>query len=190
MKLTKKATSVIEAMIVLLIVVVWVVWLYDIYITSQKFSDSTKHRIEAIEIAREWVEAMKNIRDTNWLLFWANINNCWNVLNYNPLCISGGWTSINWTYIIDKTADNRWDLTSKTSVAYWASYKNTFWIYKDSDWFYTHSPSVAKVIFTREITIFYVWTTMNIKSIVKWMDSSSTNPHTVDIDLELTNWRK
>jgi len=87
MKKTKKATSILEAMIVLLIIIVWVTWLYDIFNASQKLSNTTKNRIEAIEIAREWIEAMKNIRDTNWLMFGWDKTNCYNTLNYDSGCV-------------------------------------------------------------------------------------------------------
>ena len=196
MKLTKKATSIIEAMIVLMIILVWVIWLYDIFISSQKFSDSTKHRIEAIEIAREWVEAIKNIRDTNWLLFWADSDNCWNVLNYQTTCIgtTGALTDIwDWNYTIVKAINNRWELNVKNNAGvYWdTSYMNDFLIYKDANWFYTHDIiGSTKTVFTRKITISYNWGTMQINSLVNWVDSSTSSAYKVDIDLELTNWKK
>jgi len=53
MKKIKKATSVIEAMIIMLIVVNGVVGMYSLYNRSQKLSIATKNRIEAIQMARE-----------------------------------------------------------------------------------------------------------------------------------------
>ena len=55
--------------------------------SSQKLAGSTGNKIEAIQIARDGLEAMMNIRDTNWLLFSADRKNCWNVRNYNVNCI-------------------------------------------------------------------------------------------------------
>jgi hypothetical protein len=62
--------------------------MYDIFSSSQKLSESTSHRIEAIQIAREGIEAVMNIRDTNALLFQADLENCWNVSGYNGNCIA------------------------------------------------------------------------------------------------------
>ena len=87
MKKSIKATSILEAMIVLLIIVTWIIGLYNIFNESLKLSETTKNRIEAIEIAREWIEAMKNIRDTNWLMFGWDTKNCFNTFNYNPQCV-------------------------------------------------------------------------------------------------------
>jgi len=82
MFLTKKATSIVEVMVIMLILVTWIVWMYKVYSESENLSTSTKNKITAIQIAREWIEAMKNIRDTNWILFSTNTENCWNTLNY------------------------------------------------------------------------------------------------------------
>ena len=139
MKLTKKATSIVEAMIVMLVVVTWVVWMYNIYDKSTKLSNSTKHRIEAIEIAREWIEAMKNIRNTNWLLYPADNKNCWNSLNYNSSCVWNTWATTDissWSYIIYSDNFNRWILAKKTTLWTYSSpsYRNAFSVNKDSNW--------------------------------------------------------
>ncbi len=87
MKYEKTATSIVEAMIVLLIVVTGTVGIFQILNASQHLADSTQRRIEAIQIARDGIEAMTNIRDTNWQLFAADRRNCWNSENYNQNCI-------------------------------------------------------------------------------------------------------
>jgi hypothetical protein len=61
--------------------------MYDVFSSSQKLSSATKYRIEAISIAREGIEAVTNIRDTNAILFASDLDNCWNVLNYDNRCI-------------------------------------------------------------------------------------------------------
>ena len=114
-------TSVVEAVIVTLIVTTWLLWMYKVFHNSMNFSNSIENRIVAIQIAREWIEAMTNIRDTNWLLFSADYENCWNVLNYNINCV---WNSSNALeigighYIIYPDADNRRTLERPTSSVY------------------------------------------------------------------------
>lgn len=197
MKLNKKATSIIEAMIVMLVIITWVIWMYSIYDSSTKLSASTKNRIEAIEIAREWIEAMKNIRDTNWLLFKADPDNCWNTLNYNPNCVWDD-TSTNdiiaWSYIIYQDIDNRWKLNSQSWWTFWSwSYISDFRVKKDINWLYTQTWWIDFTpIFTREIKVNYPsWDSnnqkMEISSIVQWKDSSSNAPHKVELNHTLTN---
>lgn len=200
MKTSKKATSIIEAMVVMLIIITWVVWMYNIYFSSQRLSDTTKNRVQAIEIAREGLEAMKNIRDTNWLLFWADKDNCWNVLNYNPDCVWADWNDITaWSYTISPDSNNRWGLESKSNRAnIWdysdSDYRKNFQVYKDNNWFYTQeSWETVSPLFTREIKIRYPsWDSnsdkMKVTSLVSWADSSSSNVHKVEFDLDLSNW--
>ena len=182
MKKTKKATSIVEAMIVMLIIVVWVTGLYNIFINSQKLSNTTKNRIEAIEIAREGIEAMRNIRDTNWLMFgWDKIN-CWNTFNYDSQCVWNIW----WDRISEKSykiyqdTDFKWELKEITS---------DFKVYKN-DWFYTQTWTTNPTKFTREIKIENLTSTwMIVKSIVKWVDNSKKWAHKVELENLLTNWK-
>ena len=69
MKKSKMATTIAEAMVVTLIIVMWLTWVYSIYSASTKVTNNVETKIKAIQIAREWIEAMTNIRDTNWLIF-------------------------------------------------------------------------------------------------------------------------
>jgi len=197
MKKTRKATSIIEAMVTLLIITVWIVWVFTIYSNSRKLSDTTKYRIEAIEIAREGIEAMKNIRDTNYLALGSDTVNCWNTFNYNWTCVWDNTTTkdiSSWSYIIyQDTISNRWLLSGATTWIYSDSaYRNNFIVKKDTNWFYTQSWWTVdlKPIFTREIQISYLSNDsnqpqMNVKSLVQWSDSSGT--HKVDLDLSLYN---
>ena len=38
----------------------------------------TKEKVIALNLAREGIEAVRNIRDTNWLKYGANMRECWN----------------------------------------------------------------------------------------------------------------
>lgn len=198
MNLNKKATSIIESMIVMLVIITWVIWMYSIFDSSTKLSNTTKNRIEAIEIAREAIEAMKNIRDTNWLLFKADPDNCWNTLNYNPNCVWDTTTTndiIAQSYIIYQDTDNRWKLSEETTWTFGSwTYIDDFRVKKDSNWLYTQTWwDDFLPVYTREVQISYPdWDSnspkMNISSIVYWKDSSSSNPHKIQLDLVLTNW--
>jgi hypothetical protein len=210
MKKSKIWTSIVESLVVMMILSLWIIWAYKVYFSSSKLAMTTENRISAIQIAKEWIEAFSNIRNTNWLLFAADYKNCWNTLNYNNTCIAntGTWTDIanNWHYIIYKNNDNRWLLWT------WAitnsdysnpSYRNEYRLYKTSSWFYTQSWWLWNTffpIFTRELIVNYINTSwaiidsndekMEITSLVQWSDASSfswTIIHRVELKTILTN---
>jgi hypothetical protein len=210
MRSTKSWTTIIEAMIAMFIVIVWIIWVFTIYTKSQKLATSTENRIKAISIAREWIEAMQNIRDTNWILFWADPQNCWNVQDYNIWCL---WDNLGnnkitpWDYKIYKDIDNRWKLISgnvASSLDYssWA-YRTDYEVKLDPNWLYTQSWWTWLIpIFTRKINISYPEDTnsdlafnrldekMLVKSIVSWADNSKIWFYTVNLENLLTNWKK
>ena len=210
MNKNKKATSIIEAIVMILILLIWILGLFNIYTKSYNLSTSTKNKIEAIEIAREWIEAMENIRNTNWILLWADSKNCWNVSNYNNDCVWDNWSThdiTNWMYKIYTDANWRWTLTKSswlTSKNYSDSnYRNFFRVNVDTNWLYTQSWwTTFAPLYTREINISYPedtnwdWTNnsndekMQINSIVMWVDSHWSSAHIVDLESMLTNWKK
>lgn len=206
MKKETKATSIIEAMVVMLIVVTSTVGIYQVYINSQKLQISTGNRITAIQIAREWIEIMHNIRDTNAMLFSADLSNCWNVLNYDGSCIwSIATTTDIWnnaSYTAYKDTDNKWKLVSKSNA--WgytnSTYRNNFRVKKDTLWFFSQSGVTDFMpVYTRELLINYINTTwalvdsndekMNVSSIVRWSDSSKTWFYEIKLDTILSNWK-
>ncbi len=205
MKSTKSWTTIIEAMIAMFIIIVWIIWVYTIYTKSQNLATSTENRIRAISIAREWIEAMQNIRDTNWILFWADPDNCWNVQDYNINCLWNSSYKIKpWDYKIYKDTDNRWKIFSWSTV--WSdygsgTYRSDYEVKLDANWLYTQSWWTSfKPTFTRRIEISYIdtdwWSAdekdekMLVKSYVSWADNSKTWFYTVTLENLLTNWKK
>ncbi len=211
MKYNSLGTSIIEAMVVMLVVVIGIVWMYGILSSSQKLSDMTHSRIEAIQIAREGIEAIMNIRDTNALLFQADLANCWNVLNYDTSCLSDTSTAYDiphwWDFVVyqDPTT-SRWTLSQKTWYGadnyFNINYKNAFQVKKNGD-FYTQTWwTIFLPLFTRDIKITYLDNVTNavagnsntdkmkVQSVVRWTDTSSKKPYEIILETVLTNWRK
>lgn len=199
MKFSQKGTTIVEAIIVMMIISVWVIGMYDIFSRSQKLSDSSVYRLQAISMAKEGIEAITNIRDTNWLLFPANTDYCWNTVDYSSSCITTDSDIPSGSYVIFKWANDRWSLSG--SNIHWdyssVAYRNAYKVHLDSNGFYTQSWGVAiKPLFTRELQISYppdAWTPlekMNIKSIVRWKDNSGSAPHEIILESLLTNWKK
>jgi len=207
MQINKKATSIIEAMVVLLIVVSWVTGMYSIFTKSIKLSDSTENKLHAIEIAKQWIEGFTNIRDTNWLRFSSDIDNCWNTMNYDARCIWWSGTDIpdNWHFIIYKNTSNNWEIEEKTVPNYNynnSNYRTEYRVWLDNKWIYTQNGTLTnlnniinelKPIFTREIRTKYSDTNdpkLEVTSLVQWVDSSSNEIQKVELNKTLTNWKK
>ncbi len=211
MKITKKAVSLIEAVVVILIISLWLVWVYSLYINSIRFLDWVESKIQAIQIAREWIEAVENIRDTNWLTFSSDKGNCWKVLNYSWSCI-WWWVSekmwINksnktWSYRIYRGKDNRRYLEPANSTIMSKTYKDKdyqkfymIWItnsgfYEQNQdlwaWLtYSKEEKVNRKIFTRKIEI-KTW--VNLKKI-NWASlETEVNSSSGIIVKSIVEWR-
>jgi hypothetical protein len=176
---------------------------YNILNGGQKLSTTSENRIKAINIAREWVEAVENIRDTNWIKFSSDYNNCWHVKDYNVWCVgTGNGTFPAGSYILTQSG-TLWTLSGTIiPLSYDVGYRSQFPIFLDVDGL-TRSygnninctplkTSDCKTIFTREIIISYPSLDhMKVNSIVKWMDGSKTSgEHIINLETILTNWKK
>jgi len=208
MKKSKTATTIAEAIIVILVIVLWLTWVYKIYFESLDLTYSVENKIQAIQIAREWIEAVTNIRDTNWALYSSDTKNCWKTLNYDLLCIwNSSFTnniSNNWNYKVLRDWNNRWILT-EDNLLLWDSYSSApyrafYRIYLDWNNLYTHNAgSNLNQFYTRQIKTANVnakeWdnTTSNdwleIKSIVQRTDGTNTNVHKIELSTILTNYK-
>jgi len=206
MKKSKKATSIAEAIVILLIITSWVTWMYRIFYKSTQISVSTQNKITAIEIAKQWIEWFTNIRNTNWLQFPSDYKNCWNVLNYDTNCIwkaDGTYDIDEWSYIIYRWNNNLWYLENKNTWTFWNwTYINDYAV-SLKNWVYSQSWATENLtpVFTREIQISYLkddWVTdwnsddnkVKVISLVQWKDNASTSPHKVKLEQILSNWKK
>jgi len=207
MKKSQKATSIIEAIVVLLVITTWVTWMYTIFNRSLLLSTSTNNKIQAIQIAKQWIEAFTNIRDSNWIRFSSDNRDCWNTLNYNSNCLWQNNTTYDiptWSYIIYRSSNNSWLLDSKTSGTYWAWTYTADYRVGLNNWIYTQTWTLNNLfpVYTREIQISYLqvdWITawvdsdepkLKVKSLVQWVDSSSNTPHKIIFEEILSNWKK
>lgn len=211
MKKNKIAASLIEALVVIVILAMWIVATYSFFARSIAFLDWLNMRIEAIEIAREGIEAVENIRNTNWLLFPVNYENCWNVLGYKSECILDNSNSIEkipWadknnpkTYILENN-NWRWNLTltwiSAQNLIYTNSdFRDKFAVWLDNLGKYcqpvdtTNCIKIQKWNYTRKIQAYKDWNDkMIVKSTVEWIDSSTSWSRKVEIYNLLTNYKE
>jgi hypothetical protein len=197
---SKNATSIVEVMVIMLIILVWTVWMYTIFGKWQNLSNTTENRIQAIQIAREWLEAMINIRDTNYLLYSANYENCWNTLNYTWSCVTATTNDTSTdilaqSYKIYQDTDSRWKLLRATTWNYSnTTYRTDFKVMTDSNWLYSQSWwTDTKPLFTREIMVSYPVDSnsqeMDITSLVQWSDSSKQWVLKVELSTKIFNFK-
>lgn len=200
MKISKKWSALVEATMTILIITTGIIWVFTIYNNSVKLSATTENRILATQVAREWIEALMNIRDTNWLNFAADLEKCWNTMNYNTNCVwainddtdiqTGTW------YMVYRDANDRWLLDQITGASDWGQdYIDDFRVWYDDNWFFTQTWATINYfapIMTREIIISYPDDPdkMKVESIVKWVDSAKVGYHEIKFETTLTNWKK
>lgn len=95
---------------------------------------SSKDRIIAVNLAREGLEAVRNIRDTNWLKFSGNRRECWNhlpgTLPPPPLTETCDGSALiePGTYLVYKDENQRWRLLllgDREAWLYWMDIDST-----------------------------------------------------------------
>lgn len=197
--------SIIEVIVVVTIITLWLTWVYKVLNGWQKLALTTENKIKAINIAREWIEQVQNIRDSNWLKFSSDYVNCWNVKDYNSECV-WSWSVIRiatWSYTIIQS----WSLFYLSGIispaASFSWEIKQFPVFFDSNWLITQSWSITsswctsykwtscRSIFSRKINIEYTDADkMKVNSIVRWIDSASSEPHEINLPTILTNWKR
>ena len=78
-----KGETIAETIIAVTILAIGITITSTLMSTSIQNMNNSKNRIIAINIAREGLEAIRNIRDTNWLRFSGKRRICWNHLPQN-----------------------------------------------------------------------------------------------------------
>lgn len=77
MKVKTKGETIVEILIAMTILVLIITSTYVILLRAMKTNTSIKNRVRALNIAREGIEGVRNIRDTNWLRYSGNRRNNW-----------------------------------------------------------------------------------------------------------------
>ncbi|MDD3120316.1 MAG: type II secretion system protein [Candidatus Gracilibacteria bacterium] len=208
MKKNNKGMSIIEIVCVLVILTSGIIGTYGIINAGNKLEVGTENKIKAINIAREGIEAVQNIRDTNWIKLSSDYTNCWNTKDYDATCIgnssfgnfySGSYTLINdgFKWYLSGTLANGENYSSGT-------YRNKFTVYIDGNGLTYQTGTLiplpplcdsflstnCRTLFTRQINITPVTGTsqkIKVESIVQWSDIGKTEPYTVKLETILTN---
>ena len=101
-KINKKAMSIIEVMIAIFIFTLWLASVFMIISSAGNINNYNKDFIIASNLAREQVELIRNIRDTNYKKFqkWNMLRpESWNYTNVFSGSTSGFYKIENWNWV-------------------------------------------------------------------------------------------
>lgn len=195
-------------MVAITVVTIGVVGAYQIAFKGATLAATTENRIKAINIAREGLEIMENIRDTNWIKLSSDYKACWDVLNYDVTCIgsSTGASAIRIntaSYVTGQNPNGTWTLIAIPSPStVRGTYKTQFPIYLDADGLVSQSgaftalctPAVTSncvTRFTRQIIVTRPadYSTIQIEAVVTWTEPGKDTPYEIRIPYTLYNWK-
>jgi len=100
--LNNKGETIMETVIAMGILAVGITLASTIIAMSLRNINASKNRVIAVNLAREGLEAMRNIRDTNWLRFNSKKRECWNHDPKTDTCINTDEPILPGEYIIYK----------------------------------------------------------------------------------------
>lgn len=75
---SERGAILVEVLISLVIFTIGITAAFSLLINSSNISSMSKNRIVAVNLAREGTGVVRNIRDTNWLIYSADMRECWN----------------------------------------------------------------------------------------------------------------
>ncbi len=111
----KRGESILETVIAMTILAIGITFSSAIIGSSLSNVNLSKNRIVAVNIAREGIETMRNIRDTNWLKFATKRRQCWNNDPFIDNC-QGATPITPGQYTIYKNDEQKWMLEDQLDV--------------------------------------------------------------------------
>ena len=207
--LTKRWSTMIELIGMMAIMALGISAMLGVIGSWEDFAKTTEDTIKAINLAREWIEWITNIRDTNWLRFSSDKANCWRALAYDSFCIGNSsfanniWTwsyllySSNWAWLLSWTTVT----LNTTDWSNWSTYTQTYKTWLDQNWYFTQTgwtsgtycssvwQTNCLTAFTREIQVSIPWSStgiINVASIVRWIWKWH---HEIQLNTTLSNWK-
>ncbi len=193
------ANTIVEAIVVIVIISFGIIGTFQLVGSGTKLAATTENRILAINLAREGIEAVENIRNTNWLKFSSNLENCFDVKGYDNACVGGGSvaTLYGGPYHLSNESGLwyvRGDATSWSGVAFDGNGLSIQGTGSSLPRCQRGSRHDCRSIFSRTIRITDVGVAgakaLKVRSSVSWRDASRTEPYEVTLEKILTNWKE
>ena len=187
---TKKVFTVIEMLVVIVMIASWLLVMYWVINSGLSFVDYTRKKLIAVNIAREWIEAVYNIRDTNWTRWSWKRDKCW--LKVDPL-VDKGWNWCeddpwmqSWDYVLKLKKSDAWQLywmlsgvDNELNIFDWVSDEDEVFQVCLSWWYWVSCPDGGPVFewrFFREIKGLWLIDkkdpSNNISDCSNWEDSN------------------
>ncbi|MBX9809842.1 type II secretion system GspH family protein [Candidatus Gracilibacteria bacterium] len=199
--LDKRGSSLIEIMAMMAVLGIAVAAMFSTVIGGIYFAKDSETKIKAINLAREGIEGITNLRNTNWLRFSSDQINCWRIEGYQSNCIGNSSFALNNSVGTGGTATS-YVLENKNGAWYLTGTTSGSGLWVDNNGFYYSSGITAGDIrcnfdittncrspFTRIIRIFIPagsTGSMSITSRVDWFERRAQN---VIVETTLTNWK-
>jgi len=98
-----KGETLAETIIALSVLAIAITMASTVILNSMRNLSNSKQRVIAVNLAREGIEAVRSIRDSNWLLYSSSRRQCWNHDPSSGVC-NGGTPILPGTYIVYKHA--------------------------------------------------------------------------------------
>ena len=196
-----RGESIIESLIGIAIIIIALAGIMALFSDNIRLNHSTRNRIIAINLAREGIEAVRFVRDSNWLVYSNDRRVCWNNDTEND-CVDSGSDGItdfplngNYNAVMDP-ADFTWKLEEDSDGL---DLDNQLNLHNN---FYLHTASGSTTPFQRQIQISYVDETgsgisvtnasennrMKVLSIVQWGNNEKIELETVLTDFLERTW--
>lgn len=186
----KKSFTLLEVLIVcgfFSIVILAIIWAIT---RAYDFMNNTRMQVRAVNFAREWVEMMFNIRDTNRRRhsgerdkYWNNVWT-WNVKFGSGIYVLKEWKDssgdvyvyasgvIFWSDIGEYYWDEFWDegeqIMEVAKIVFTWTYNYLSWVYDGSSWIYQPATWDMKTLLWSEGDFYRVVRVYDVKD--KWVD--------------------
>ncbi len=163
---SRRGETLIEVLIAIIVLVIGSLGAVRLLGIANIHNQLTKERVIATNLSREGLEAVRNIRDTNWLRFAGERRRCWNNADFTDFTCDGSvaemighehyykvlFEDTNYRWTLDEAGLNdRLDLAGGYDLAIDEDYR--LWI---KDGIYNHDNTGDESVYFREIYTEYL----------------------------------
>jgi type II secretory pathway pseudopilin PulG len=202
-----RAESLVEVIIAIFVVGLGAAVATSLIVTALQSNNFSRDSLIALNLAEEGLEAVRSVRDTNWLKYGFDKESCWNLLP-GKTCVANppATDRISGNYAVELDNNYIWQLHPKTQIldlenatpllndAYKLKVVN-----RDGAFFYTpnENSTYSEVTANPQTGRFYRMVqvnnstdpgSMDVKSTVQWIAQGKA--HTIFLDTKLTNYQK
>jgi len=205
---SRRGETIVEVIIAVVVLVVGILAAFRLLINSGIQNELSRERVVATNLAREGIEAVRNIRDTNWLRFGGEKRLCWNNADFiapitcedsNSDGVPNEHIKHNQLYISEFDNSNyRWKLATQSDAldlgdGNISANNEKYRLKIDANGLFNHDTAGTDSIYFREIYIEYMNDTataiasapeekanvMRITSRIEWYDRGRLNEVTL-----------